>query len=136
MSLITDVLVCLNDQRREAGLAPLTSNSLLMQTARQHAEFMNAAQVLSHGGENRSTFEERIRATGYRFTAAAENVAKGAVNADGVVRLWMDSPPHRANILNPNLRDVGLGISPEESEDIIERYWSLSLAAPAPPQGA
>ncbi|WP_373085071.1 CAP domain-containing protein [Sneathiella sp.] len=84
MSLITDVLVCLNDQRREAGLAPLTSNSLLMQTARQHAEFMNAAQVLSHGGENRSTFEERIRATGYRFTAAAENVAKGAVNADGV----------------------------------------------------
>ncbi|WP_373085072.1 hypothetical protein [Sneathiella sp.] len=48
----------------------------------------------------------------------------------------MDSPPNRANILNPNLRDVGLGISPEESEDIIERYWSLSLAAPAPPQGA
>jgi uncharacterized protein YkwD len=131
MSLITDVIDCLNEERRAANLPALTPNNLLMQTAQQHADFMARKQALSHEGANRSTFDERIRATGYIFSTAAENIALGAVSAAGVVRMWMDSPPHRANILNAQVCDAGLGISPAEPEtaDII-RYWSLSLAAP------
>lgn len=131
MSLISDVIDCLNEERVKARLFVLTSNRFLMQTAQQHAEFMAGKQALSHVGQNRSTFDERIRATGYDFSVAAENIARGAVDAEGVVGLWMDSPPHRANILNASFRDVGLGISPTEPEDgSVTRYWSLSLAAP------
>ena len=131
MSLITDVIDCLNAERTKANLPALTPNSLLMQTAQQHAEFMDRKQALSHMGKDRSTFDQRIRATGYNFSTAAENVALGAVDAAGVVEMWMNSPPHRANILNDKVCDVGLGISPVEPEDAsVTRYWSLSLAAP------
>ena len=131
MSLISDVVDCLNEQRRNANLPALAQNTLLMQTAQQHAEFMNNTQVLSHDGANGSTFDQRITATGYRFSVAAENVAMGAVSAAGVVEMWMNSPPHRANILNAKVVDVGLGISPATPETAdITRYWSLTLAAP------
>ena len=131
MSLITDVIDGLNEERQKAGLPPLTMNDKLMQTAQQHAEYMDQKQALSHMGRNRSSFDERIHATGYTFSTAAENVALGAVDAAGVVKMWMDSPPHRANILNDKVSDVGLGISPATPETPeVTRYWSLSLAAP------
>ncbi|MDF2366497.1 CAP domain-containing protein [Sneathiella sp.] len=131
MSLITDVIDGLNAERKEANLPPLTANNLLMQTAQQHAEFMERKQALSHLGAGRTTFDQRIHSVGYNFSTAAENVALGAVNAAGVVKMWMDSPPHRANILNDKVTDVGLGISPRTPEKPeVMRYWSLSLAAP------
>ncbi|MCF8468074.1 MAG: CAP domain-containing protein [Sneathiella sp.] len=131
MSLISDVLDCLNEERSKANLPVLTQNNLLIQTAHEHAEFMNKRQVLSHEGSGGSTFDQRITATGYHFSTAAENVAMGAVSAAGVVKMWMDSPPHRANILNAQVRDVGLGISPATPDTPeVSRYWSLTLAAP------
>jgi uncharacterized protein YkwD len=131
MSLINEVIDGLNEDRRKAGLPPLMMNDKLMQTAAQHAEYMDQKQTLSHLGRDGSTFDERIRATGYSFSTAAENVALGAVDAAGVVKMWMDSPPHRANILNEKVSDVGLGISPATPETSdVTRYWSLSLAAP------
>lgn len=131
MSLITDVIDGLNAERGKVNLAPLIPNDLLMQTAQQHAEFMDRKQALSHLGAGQTTFDQRIHSVGYRFSTAAENVALGAVDAAGVVRMWMDSPPHRANILNDKVTDVGLGISPAHPEAAkVNRYWSLSLAAP------
>lgn len=137
MSLATDVIDHLNTARAAEGLLPLTTSKLLMQTAQQHAEFMDKTQALSHMGQNRSTFDQRIKAAGYVFSVAAENIALGALDAAGVVTLWMGSPPHRANILKKQITELGIGIAPEEdSRDAptISRYWSLSLAAPlAPP---
>ncbi|MZR31065.1 CAP domain-containing protein [Sneathiella litorea] len=131
MSLIADVIDCLNAERDQVSLPALAPNDLLMQTAREHAEFMDQKQVLSHTGADGSTFGQRIQGTGYNFSAAAENVALGAFDAAGVVTLWMNSPPHRANILNDKVTDVGLGISPAHPEAAkVSRYWSLSLAAP------
>jgi uncharacterized protein YkwD len=131
MSLITDVIDGLNAERATASLAPLTVNELLIQTAQQHAEYMDRKQALSHLGVGQTTFDQRIHSVGYSFSTAAENVALGAVDAAGVVKMWMDSPPHRANILNDKVTDVGLGISPKTPETPdVTRYWSLSLAAP------
>lgn len=131
MSLITDVIDGLNAERKKTNLAPLTPNDLLMQTAQQHAEFMDRKQALSHQGAGRTTFDQRIHSVGYRFSTAAENVALGTVDAGGVVKLWMESPPHRDNILNDKVTEVGLGISPATPETPdIQRYRSLSLAAP------
>ncbi|MBO0334403.1 CAP domain-containing protein [Sneathiella sp. CAU 1612] len=131
MSLITDVIDCLNAEREKVDLPALSPNDKLMLTAQQHAEFMDRKQALSHSGAGGSTFDQRILATGYKFTAAAENVALGAVDAAGVVQMWMDSPPHRANILNAQVTEVGLGISPAQPEaPEVTRFWSLTLAAP------
>ena len=51
-----------------------------------------------------------IRQDGIRYMAAAENIAQGQPDSAAVVAAWMNSPGHRANILNPNLRKLGVGI--------------------------
>lgn len=131
MSLITDVIDYLNAEREKVDLPTLAPNDLLMQTAQQHAEFMDRKQALSHSGAGGSTFDQRILATGYKFSTAAENVALGAVDAAGVVKMWMDSPPHRDNILHAEVTEAGLGLSPAQPETPeVPRFWSLTLAAP------
>ena len=131
MSLFSDVIDCINKERQKACLPALIRNDLLMQTAHQHAEFMDKKQTLSHQGANGSSFDQRIHGVGYNFSTAAENIALGAVSATGVVQMWMESPPHRANILNNKVTEVGIGISPAlpDTPDV-SRYWSLTLAAP------
>jgi len=144
MTLKTTILEDLNMARINKGLLPLKPDKRLMATAQQHAEFMNKKQALSHSGAKlltlhpgvsksaqASDFADRIRATGYLFSIAAENIALGSVDAAGLVRLWMNSPPHRDNILNARVTDMGIGFSePDTPETTILRYWSLSLAAP------
>ncbi len=133
MPLLDNVLENLNSARAEAGVFPLTLNSCLMKAAQQHANFMFEKQLLSHTGKGRSSFDQRIRATGYVFQAAAENIALGATDAMTVVEMWMKSPPHRANILNAELTQAGIGIAPSDegrNGSLPRRYWSLSLATP------
>ncbi|MAL80080.1 MAG: hypothetical protein CMN55_13375 [Sneathiella sp.] len=130
--MISDVLDQLNKARAEAGCTPLSLDTRLMQAAGAHADFMARRGLLSHEGENGSTFDQRIRAAGYEFTSAAENVAFGASDAAGVVTLWMNSPPHRANILNADFTDVGIGIA-NSADKTAPLYWSLSLATPTGP---
>ncbi|MCR9214890.1 MAG: CAP domain-containing protein [Proteobacteria bacterium] len=133
MPLLNAVLQHLNSARVAAGIATLTLNPNLTLAAQQHANFMCEKQLLSHSGKGRSSFDQRIKATGYVFQAAAENVALGAMDAQTVVELWMISPPHRANILNAELKEVGIGIAPQEEgkgRALPRRYWSLSLARP------
>jgi uncharacterized protein YkwD len=144
MTQQTDAIAFLNTQRLKAGLPGLNPEYRLMETAQQHAEFMHKKQALSHAGikitiltpgaangGRASSFSDRIRATGYLFSAAAENIALGALDPAGVIKIWMESPPHRANILNPEVTDLGIGLSDSNDPDqTILRYWSLSLAAP------
>mgnify|MGYP003108967569 CR=1 FL=1 len=138
--MISEVLERLNRARAEAGGAPLSLDTRLMQAASAHAEFMARRGLLSHEGENGSTFDQRIRAAGYEFTSAAENVAFGASDAVEVVTLWMNSPPHRANILKAEFTNAGIGIAAAmetaqgaAQETTAPLYWSLSLAAPTGP---
>ncbi|WP_334128736.1 CAP domain-containing protein [Sneathiella sp.] len=122
-----EVIRLLNAARAEAGLAPLDPDERLMQAAVSHAAYMAETGRLSHIGREGSRFDERIRIAGYSPTTAAENVAAGATDPSDAVQLWMESPPHRANILNPVFRHVGIGIAEAAGGT---RYWSLSLAAP------
>ncbi|USG60111.1 CAP domain-containing protein [Sneathiella marina] len=144
MTLITTITNTLNTERQKKNLLPLTLDKRLMETAQQHAEFMEKKQALTHSGAKiltlhpalsspvqASEIADRIRATGYLFSVAAENIALGAVDAAGLIRLWMNSPPHRDNILNTHITNMGIGFSePGRPETDILRYWSLSLAAP------
>jgi len=111
-------LCLINVQRRAHGLAPLRSNGLLRLAALRHSRDMVAKGYFEHTSRNGSTFVARIRRTGYfshvRFWKAGENIAWGVGSQappGAIVRAWMNSPPHRRNILEPGFRGIGVGIT-------------------------
>lgn len=98
-----------NQERVAIGLAPLMWNNALALAAERHAERMAANGSISHQYAGEPDLPERFGAEGARFSAAAENVAlNGSVN--GLHSAWMHSPGHRANILDANMTELGIGI--------------------------
>lgn len=132
MEKFNDLIELLNEIRTTNNSPPLISNSKLEQAAESHAAYMLQYNILSHSGRNGSSFAERIKEQGYLFSTAAENIAFGATTSQEVVKLWMNSPPHKANIVNPAFTEIGVGVAPilNQSSKFNERYWSTSFAAP------
>ena len=97
-----------NQSRREAGLPPLGVDDQLTAAARAKLFDMLKRDYFAHrspDGRQPWTF---IKAAGYRFRAAAENLAKGYDSETELQRDWMRSKGHRANILNPRFTEVGV----------------------------
>jgi uncharacterized protein YkwD len=99
-----------NRERSSRGLPVLSANDRLMQAAQKHAEWMRSRRRMSHRGAGFSSPAQRVAAEGYRFSMVAENIAAGQTSAQQVMRAWMASRGHRANILGRN-REIGLGRS-------------------------
>jgi uncharacterized protein YkwD len=111
-------LCLINVQRRMHGLAPLRSNGLLRLAALRHSRDMVTNGYFEHQGRDGSSFVARIRQTGYfthvRFWKAGENIAWGVGSQApprAIVRAWMNSPPHRRNILTAGFRGIGVGVT-------------------------
>jgi uncharacterized protein YkwD len=99
-----------NQARRQAGIAPLMSDSGLSQAARTHAQAMLDARRLSHQFTGEPTLPQRLAdATSLPLDQEAENVALDYGAVEGHEHLML-SPPHRANLLNPAYNVVGLGV--------------------------
>lgn len=129
-SLSDQVLTLVNNYRSQAGLKPLRLNSLLTTAAQAHSQDMALNDYFSHTGFNGSTADERISATGYNYAAIGENIAAGFATPEGVVAAWMDSPGHRANILHPVLKEMGLGFYFLESDtgsNNYRYYWTQNF---------
>jgi uncharacterized protein YkwD len=97
----------MNAARAAHGLAPLHADPRLERAARNHSRRMLRTGTFYHG-----KFIERIRAVGVRAPRIGENLAwaSGGVSlARSIVRMWLASPPHRANLLHPGYRLVGIG---------------------------
>ena len=111
-------VVCLvNRTRARFGLRPLSPNRCLHRVAARHAHDMVARRYFAHVTPNGWDTGARAQASGYAPRAAAwivgENIAwgvDGAASPAWVMNAWMHSPGHRANILNPRFRDIGVGI--------------------------
>ncbi|MGH7603529.1 MAG: CAP domain-containing protein [Gemmatimonadaceae bacterium] len=103
----------INAQRRGAGLAPLVYNAQLDQMAKiqslQMAQFQKMAHVLPEA--ELPTLTDRAQRAGYPYGRIAENVALGYPTAESVVDGWMASKGHRANILNRDVLETGIGIA-------------------------
>jgi uncharacterized protein YkwD len=110
---------------------PLKSEERLLAAARAHSEEMARLGYFSHQSPTRGleTFADRISAaevTG--FSTAGENIIyrEGYLDdgdlADTLLTQWMDSPPHRANILSPDYRVTGLGIYRDG-----QRIWATQV---------
>jgi uncharacterized protein YkwD len=102
-----------NMYRAQFGCPALKSNALLQQAAYGHSADMGQHNLMSHIGSNGSTPEQRITATGYRYSNWAENVAVTQPTPEAAVDAWFNEKPpndgHRLNILNCTLLDIGVG---------------------------
>jgi uncharacterized protein YkwD len=100
-----------NESRVLAGLAALQWDANLAAAARQHCVLLVQHEALSHQFPEEDGLKERLRHTGAEFSVAAENIAMAAT-PDELHYEWMHSPPHRANILDPDLNAIGIAELP------------------------
>jgi hypothetical protein len=98
-----------NHERAARGLGPLKWSPALAAAARQHAQRMAAQNTLSHQLPGEPSMADRATQAGARFSSLAENIAEGP-SAQVIHREWMNSPPHRANLLDPQLDSLGVAV--------------------------
>ncbi|MFF3244724.1 CAP domain-containing protein [Streptomyces sp. NPDC002870] len=104
------VLTLVNKERASAGCSPLTSNAKLTEAADDYSDVMARSGVMSHTGPDGSTMAGRVDAAGYAWSTLGENIARGQSDAAAVMDAWMNSPGHRANILNCSFKEIGVGV--------------------------
>lgn len=103
--------------RQAHGVGPLSSAAALDRAALQHAQELAGRRLLDHRGQTqgRETLQQRINAAGVVWSGIGENLASipGAARhlAEDVVYLWLNSPGHRANLLNAMYTHVGTGVT-------------------------
>jgi len=105
-----ELLVLANQARRQSGAPLLVLDAGLSQAARAHAQTMLEAHQLSHQFDGEPSLVQRLAATtSLQLDQEGENVALDYDAAHGHQHL-MESPPHRANLLNPAFNVIGLGV--------------------------
>lgn len=145
---LDQVVALTNQARADNGLPPLTANPLLMAAAQKHADAMAANAFFDHTNPKTGAQpSDRVTAEGYRWSVVAENIAAGDVTPADVVAGWLKSPGHRANILNKDVREIGVGYVFKPNDTFpgptgYGHYWvqvfatSSDEAVPAPAAGA
>lgn len=125
-----------NLEREKAGLPPLKENPLLAQAAQAHADTMAAKDFFDHNDPGTGTSPaDRISAAGYHWSVVAENIGSGATSPAEVVQGWMESSAHRANILNPRVREIGVGYAFDAADTFPQpdapyrHYWVQNFGA-------
>ncbi len=99
-----------NIKRVENGLAPLVINNHLTAAAGQKATHMMAHNYWAHFAPDGTTPWSFMRANGYEYVYAGENLAKGFTDSETIVNAWMKSPSHRENLLSPKYNEIGFAI--------------------------
>ncbi|HEY4575725.1 MAG TPA: CAP domain-containing protein [Thermoanaerobaculia bacterium] len=117
------ILAAVDAERKKAGVPPLRANDRLDQAAQRHAQDMLARHYFAHESPEGETVRERARAAGYDWRAIGENIAEGQLSVDEVMSTWMHSPPHRKNILDPDYRELGVGLALGRSGNEWQVEW-------------
>ncbi|HVM16454.1 MAG TPA: CAP domain-containing protein [Gaiellaceae bacterium] len=102
----SSLLAEVNRTRAAHGLAPLRVDWNLQRAARSHSGDMLRRGYFGHG-----PWAQRIRSFGVKGPRVGENIAWGAGTTSrprAIVGMWLNSPPHRANLLRPGFRRIGL----------------------------
>lgn len=104
------VFALVNQNRQQAGCAPLKDDSRLDTAAQAHSDDMADNDYFSHTTPAGVTFDQREKAAGYP-SPGGENIAQGQTSAQQVMTDWMNSPGHKANILNCQFTAIGIGLN-------------------------
>lgn len=103
------MLALVNQARAEAGAAPLTLDSKLCDAADKRAEEITTK--FSHTRPNGTDCFTVLNEFGISCYGCGENIAMGSTDVNAIFNMWMNSSGHRANILNPNFKSIGIGKS-------------------------
>jgi uncharacterized protein YkwD len=132
------ILALVNQQRALNGLPALTISPQLTYAAQVQSTNMAAlstvvglSAAMSHllDGSPTPTLKDRGDYAGYAYSALGENIAYGYQGAADVMNAWMNSPGHRANILQPMFTQIGISVKAAPSGVL---YFTEEFAAPAP----
>ncbi|MCD9193496.1 CAP domain-containing protein [Streptomyces albireticuli] len=123
---VADVLALTNAERRAAGLRPLAADARLGTAAQAHSADMAGRGFYSHTTPEGGEPWDRAAAAGAAHRGIGENIACGQRTPAEVVRGWMDSPGHRANILKPDFTHLGVGYATGGSAGT---YWTQLFGA-------
>jgi uncharacterized protein YkwD len=107
----TAILCLVNVERAKFKLKKLKPSHHLATAALGHSKDMLKRRFFEHAGPGGPSFQARLTRIHYQGSSAAENIGYGSnFNAKLMVQAWMNSPPHRANILDPRSKFAGIGI--------------------------
>lgn len=128
-----EVLRLVNEERGARGLAPLRRMPTLDEAADNRARDMAERDYFAHISPDGITPGDQILAAGYEPVLCGENIASGYPSAQTVVKAWMASPSHRANILEARFRDIGLAYreAPGTDSGVL---WVQEFGEPRPEQ--
>ncbi len=104
-----ELFASVNQARRAQGLAPLRWDDRLAAAARRHAEAMAKRGSAQHGFEGEPSLSARVKQAGAHFSWLSENVTQGPTPRF-IHSQFMNSPPHRANILDRDMDSIGVGV--------------------------
>ncbi|AWB94421.1 SCP-like extracellular [Agromyces badenianii] len=108
-SVEAEVLAIVNRERAATGCGPVSDDAGLRSVARAHSGDMAARGFFDHTNPDGQTPWDRAGAAGISH-AGGENIARGQADAASVMQSWMNSPGHRANILNCDFTTLGVGV--------------------------
>jgi uncharacterized protein YkwD len=125
---IDRVLELTNVERQKAGLAPLALNPQLNDAAQRYSQVLAVGSCFEHTCGAVPNFVDRVGQAGYTgYKALGENIAAGFPTPEAVVAGWMSSSGHRANILSPRFREIGIGLVNGEGK--YGAYWTQEFGA-------
>lgn len=107
---VAQVVALVNQERAKAGCQALTEDPQLEKAAQGQSDDMAARAFFDHTNPDGADPGQRITAAGYKWSTYGENIAQGQQTAAAVMESWMNSPGHRANILNCSFKDIGVGV--------------------------
>jgi uncharacterized protein YkwD len=121
-----EVVKAHNRLRAARKLPRLAVSSKLTAAAQRHAKDMAAHEKMVHKGSDGSSPIDRIKAEGYLYRRAGENIAAGRFNTERLMKAWVDSPHHKQNILG-SFSQIGVACATGESG---KRYWCVTFGLP------
>jgi uncharacterized protein YkwD len=130
---ISRVVDLTNAFRGKNGLAPLKLNSKLAAVAQTYSQTMATQDFMAHQGLDGSQPWDRMTAGGYKWSRAAENIAAGQKTPEEVMHDWINSPGHRANLLDPKLKEIGVGyyfLANDTGNVNYNSYWTQDFGSP------
>jgi uncharacterized protein YkwD len=118
---------CGNERFSPAGAVKW--NNKLAIAALNQARDMAMSDMLGHTGSDGSSVQDRVEKVGYYWQIVAENIAAGRETSEAVVSLWLDSPGHCANLMNPGITEIGAACF-RNPKSKYGTYWALVMAVP------
>ncbi|MEU1683811.1 CAP domain-containing protein [Micromonospora sp. NPDC005707] len=122
---LRQVVDLVNQERAKAGCKALTVDDKLTLAAQRHSQDQADHKKMSHDGSDGSDVGDRLDRVGYAWRSYGENVAWNQQSAAAVMDAWMNSPGHRANILNCSFTEIGVGVARSNGP-----YWTQDFGTP------